>query len=126
MSYSMPSIDMAVLNTVLISEELAIVNLIHKNGVLKSSKPKPSKKNSDMMLVGQASYVWRMVAFQISPNGVHQCMPVTADWDIPMRSYDDRRKLTKELDILVDKVVNTVPKSQWYGIIRWGRALGAI
>lgn len=101
-----------------------ILNLIQKNGVLKASKPKATKKQSDPMLIGQAAYVWRMVAFQISPNPQHQCMPVCADFDIPVRNYDERREITKRLDILVDRIMNTVPVTQWHGILRWGGALG--
>lgn len=103
-----------------------ILDIIQKNGVLKASKPKATKKYSDPMLIGQAAYVWRMVAFQISPNPQHQCMPVCADWDIPVRSYDERREITKSLDYLVDRIVDTVDPRQWHGILRWGGALGYI
>jgi len=68
-------------------------------------------------------YVWRMVAFQISPMSQHQCMPVMDDQYIQLE-HDARRARCKELDELVDRIVNTVPKSEWHGINRWGRALG--
>ena len=124
----MPSLDMEkVRNSAPLplgpTEDL-ILDIIQKNGVLKASKPKVSKKYSDPMLIGQAAYVWRMVAFQISPNPQHQCMPVCADWDIPVRDYDERREITQRLDNLVDLIVNTVHPTQWHGILRWGNALG--
>ncbi len=124
-SRPMPTLDMTkLLSQELWSEEKDIISLIQKNGVLKASKPKATKKVSDPMLIGQAAYVWRMVAFQISPNPQHHCMPVCADFDIPVRSYDERRAITKKLDMLVDRIVNTVPATQWHGILRWGNALG--
>lgn len=92
-------------------------------GSLRSSKPKN----------GEAAYVWRMVAFQVSPISQHQCMPVTADFDMPARYWDrkadpdchnKRRDRTKELDQLVDALVNTVNKRQWHGVHRWAHALG--
>jgi hypothetical protein len=107
-------------------DDMKIVNLIHVNGRLKSSKPKMSKKHSDEMLVGMAAYVWRMVVFSLSMKREHQCMPVTADFDIPIRNYTERRELTKKLDVLADAVINTVPPTQWYGVHRWARALGKI
>ncbi len=68
-------------------------------------------------------YVWRMVAFQVSPVSQHQCMPVTDDLYLS-GDMDERRARAKELDRLIDAIVNTVPKAQWHGINRWGRALG--
>ena len=122
----MPTIPVEKLNDSLLnSEEQKIVDMIINKGVLRSSKPKVSKKNSDPVLIGKAAYVWRMVAFHISRNPQHQCMPVTADWDI-VGSFDERKEISKQLDVLVDKIVNTVPPTQWHGILRWGSALGML
>lgn len=91
-------------------------------GHLRSTKPKD----------GEAAYVWRMVAFNVSPNRQHQCMPMTADFDMPDHYWGDdgaakrRRARCKELDVLVDALVKAVPKEQWHGVRRWGHALGAI
>lgn len=90
-----------------------------RNGAnrLRASKPKVNDN-------GHSEYVWRNVAFSVSPVRAHQCMPVTADFAIKGLSFDDRRAVTKYLDTIVDEIVNSIPKSQWSGVMRWGRALG--
>jgi len=70
-------------------------------------------------LRGRSAYVWRMVAFLVSPHAPHHCMPVRAEFYLA--SY---RVEKSELDSLIDRIVNAVPKEQWSGVIRWGRALG--
>jgi hypothetical protein len=113
---------------ILTPEETEIVNLfIKQDGSVRKSKPKVTKENPKS---GIAAYVWRWVVFQISDIHAHQCMPVTCDFDLP--AYDENgkwscaiaREMGKQWMPLVDKLTNTVPKSQWYGINRWGRALG--
>jgi hypothetical protein len=96
---------------------------------LRSSKPTIKK---DDPRTGEASYVWRMVAFQVSPKPAHQCMPCTAEFDMaydfsdPQR-YEKRKARCKELDALVERIVmSCVPLRQQHGVIRWGRALGHI
>ena len=49
-----------------------IKEITGRDGTLRSSKPRD----------GNAAYVWRMVAFQISSNYRHHCMPVTADFGV--------------------------------------------
>jgi len=78
---------------------------------------------------GDVKYVWRMVAFQVSRNPQHWCMPVCADFDIdsPLRGVEGvryRAARAKVLDNLVDRIVNTIPKEQWHGINRWRGILG--
>lgn len=131
-------------------EERDIVKaIIGQQNRLRSSKP---KLDSDINRL--ASYVWRIVAFQISPNSQHHCIPMTAEFDLPAKYWpsgfptysdfnDPNRVLTEyeigaekariarkekiaQLNILIDKIVNTVPKSEWKGVIRWGRALGQL
>lgn len=72
---------------------------------------------------GRTAYIWRMVAFMVSPMAAHQCMPVTAEFDLD-GTFDSRREEAKRLDAIVDKVVNSIPVSEWHGVRRWGRALG--
>lgn len=74
---------------------------------------------------GRAAYIWRMVAFQISPNPKHQCVPVCADFDLP-GDFDSRRQESRYCDCIVNEIVNAVPKNQWHGVIRWGQAFGQI
>lgn len=107
--------------------------LIGRGGKLRSTKPKD----------GEAAYVWRMVAFMISPKREHQCMPVMADFgvmdvapkvtkfckymnkEITQTDFDWVRNRCKELDVIVDQIVDNIPKHQWHGVTRWGKALGA-
>lgn len=86
---------------------------------LRASKPKVQDN-------GYTEYVWRMVAFSVSPVRAHQCMPVTADFAMKGLSFDERRAVTKYLDTIADEIVNSIPKSQWVGVHTWGRALGYI
>lgn len=97
-----------------------------REGELRRSKPKD----------GTAAYVWRMVGFQISSDPRMQCMPVTADWGVeipadfqPGEEFDFRRRgayCRERLDPVVNAIVDLVPKSEWHGIRRWGRALGVL
>lgn len=75
---------------------------------------------------GKTAYVWRLVAFQLSSNPQHQCLPILADFDLPYAEFgsEEQKNLKQELENLVDIIVNSVPKSQWAGVRRWARALG--
>ena len=95
-------------------ESEAAQKIVGRGNRLRASKPKTC---------GKASYVWRMVAFQISPNRQHQCMPMCADFDIDGK-YDERKAITDKLDGLVKRIVDTVPSDQLHGVNRWGKALG--
>ncbi len=68
---------------------------------------------------GCAAYLWRMVAFSVSPISQHKCFPATAHFDLPGESEDDRRILAKEMDKLADKIVNSVKVTEWHGVQRW-------
>lgn len=108
-------------------------------GLLRASKPKIEYVLEDQYYKGvklsplrrptapsgYVAYLWRMVAFFISPVPQHQCMPCLAFCDLPEQN-DERRAKEKELDALADRIVDTFPKEQWKGVIRWGQALGQI
>ena len=47
------------------------------------------------------------------------------DWARMNRSVRHRAFLKEELDPISDALINTVDKSKWAGVLRWGRALGA-
>jgi len=117
------------------SEEVEILKRICIKGHLRATPPpKPKMKkvkdgedlfdyhfeyfSEEDQLRGHSRYVWRMVAFLVSPKSEHHCMPVLAQFDLA--SY---REEYLELDKLVDKIVEAIPKDQWGGVIRWGRAL---
>lgn len=105
-----------------------------KTGELRASKPPVAKQveGADKRYhyvteadanTGRTAYIWRMVAFYISPMSQHHCMPITCEWELP-GNFDERKVEAKALDAIVDKIVNSVPKEQWHGVIRWGKALG--
>lgn len=105
-------------------------------GRLRRSKPvmHAAAGTPQGILEGKASYVWRMLVFLTSREGRHQCMPVTADWDLSYTMYprgvktdhDAVRAEVKRLDAVVDEILETVPKTQWSGVRRWGRALTGV
>ena len=140
MTRQMPKIDVDKLQEILDPKEFAIVRRIIatrgvNKGCLRGSKPKV--QNHIDPLSGKSAYVWRMVAFLSSPNPQHACMPVTADFDLPIeyRDYEDsyegreqyrkdKRAMLKELDELVDKVAATMPMSE--GAMQWARGFGLV
>lgn len=106
-----------------------IVEIIIKDNKIRKTKP---KVNDNDPITGKAAYVWRMVVFYVSPNSRHHCMPVAADFDLP--AFDENgkwrtsiaREMAKELDVLVDKIVDLVPPEQRYGLNAWAKAFGKI
>lgn len=117
---SMPKINLQSLT----GEALFYAKLIVRpDGTLRASRPS-LKKGDDIRC---AAYVWRMVAFSISCDPKHHCMPCTAYCYLPRGlSHDERRQLEKHLDGVADVIINSVPKSDWHGVTRWGNALGYI
>lgn len=104
-----------------------IVKIIIKDNKIRKTKPKVNDP-----ITGKAAYVWRMVVFYVSPNSRHHCIPVAADFDLP--AFDENGKwraniaqeMAKELDVLVDKIVDLVPSEQRYGLNAWTKAFGKI
>jgi hypothetical protein len=106
--------------------------IVSKGNKLRASKP------SD----GEAQYVWRMVCFMISPKPAHHCMPTTHDFgvidmapkiakfckyrekEITQPDFDWVRNRCKELNVMVDKIVDNVKSSNRHGINRWAKAFG--
>lgn len=136
---TMPRINLDAID--LTTDERAIAERILNAGRLRASKPaikyevrmepmygKPGNPirphRYPDAIGGKAAYVWRMVAFTVSPKPAHHCMPCTADFDLPEEDCHARRAMTKELDVLVDRIVASVPKSEWHGITRWGQVFG--
>lgn len=93
---------------------------------LRTAKPfaKVNRDAPDAMFQGSANYVWRMLAFDYVGYHPHSCMPVTADWDIPIRDYEERRKYTKQLDDIIKRAESNLPLTMQRGTMVWGRALG--
>jgi len=124
---SMPKVNMEMVESASLNmEERDIVNIVvKKNTEVRASKPKVKDD-----VTGKAAYVWRMVCFSVSPKHQHHCMPVCADFDLPARNENGKwssalaREMAKELNKLVDLITDAIPKEEWYGIHRWGKAFG--
>jgi hypothetical protein len=128
------------------TEEAEIVRLCFKGKKneaikeLRKSKPKivesiyehnGRKFRKSEYTSGMAAYTWRMLAFYTCNSHPYCCMPVMADFDLPYttheENYQDKRKvLTDKCQVIIDKILEYIPKNDWKGIIRWGNALGAI
>ncbi len=123
-------------------ERKLVEKLLRPDSKLRLSKPSVPRKveirigpnrfdvsyrhiTEEAILAGEAAYVWRMVAFQISPEPRHHCMPALADNDMT-GSWEEKRERTEELDSLVERIVDSVHPSQWHGIRRWGQAMGQV
>lgn len=102
-------------------------NISKADGTIYSTKPKKAS--------GVEKYIWRNVVFQVSSVSAHQCLPVCAEFDLgedywkmsdgTNRSSSSKKLIREAYDKIVDNILNTIPKSQWAGIIRWGHALGS-
>ena len=142
---SMPKIDLVKLSGILSEEDMILVKGIvatqgKNKGCLRASKPKvtrtrvvDSSSNYGYRvevdpIEGQTAYVWRMVAFMISPKPAHHCMPCTVDFDLPVESIvgSEAKAMRAYLDWIVDVVVDSIPMNQWHGIRRWGNVLGVV
>jgi hypothetical protein len=70
-------------------------------------------------------YVWRELAFIMSPISAHHCMPVCNDFNLEYTSFDMRRKeQLAMLNNIVDKIYKSVPPHLLHGLKRWKNALG--
>lgn len=132
----------------LTGRDLEIAERVVFKGKLRHNKPQGD---------GEAAWVWRHLAFYVSPLSKHHCSPVMADLDIGPwgRSFEDmegststekleawkkwlssdermkelhdcsekRQVRKKELQVIVDRLMESVPKTQWHGVARWHRVL---
>jgi len=138
--YQMPVIDLSKIELTEAERKIAQRIINTKTGQLRASKPPvPPKvegaqiedslchvwnyRDEEGALAGRAAYVWRMVAFMISPMPAHQCMPVMAFCDLGGDTAE-RRAQEKELDALADQIVSSIPADQMHGVKRWAKALG--
>jgi hypothetical protein len=122
MKVSMPTIDVDQLP--LSEEDRDIVRRIVVKGHLRASAPPTRPITADS---GLAYYVWRMVAFYVSPNPRHHCMPVTADFYTPYKwGTPEQKELIARGDRIEKVIVASIPVSQWHGVRRWGQAFGMI
>jgi len=104
------------------AEKQEIINVVMKNGKgFRASKPKVDKTKP---ITGRIAFVWRMVGFMVSPNSRHWCMPVTAEFDLCDEDWNNRKEVIEDLNVIVNEIVDSVPKEKRYGVNRWGKALG--
>jgi hypothetical protein len=132
--FSMPLINPALFS----GEELELVSGIvshqgKNKGRLRASKPKLEweayekdgrKLRRPTLKTGSVAFLWRMVAFAISPVYKHHCLPIMADFDLPY-SYGtpEYKALRDRLQALADKVEASILPGQRHGTVRWARAL---
>lgn len=122
-----------------------VLAITKRDGSIYSSKP--------VNATGLEKYIWRHVVFTVSPKNQHHSFPVTADFDlydwleenyndvltryefrklneIDKKYYHTAYNKAKELKDWIreieDEIINLIPKDQWHGINRWGKALGKI
>jgi len=110
----MPTIDLMALWRQLPAEDMALIRRIVKPGSyeLRGSRP----KLHDSAESRHAAYVWRMVVFMVSPNAQHHCIPTTCFWWLPA---DTDGKVMQRLNNLVNKITDTVPPEEWWGVRAW-------
>ena len=132
MTDNMPKVDLEAAKSKLAdnAEGLAILDiLIKKDSTLRASKPKVT----DDPITGKAAYIWRMVCFMVSPKRQHQCMPMTADFDLPAIDPEKgkwgctaAREMAKTLKPIEDAIIDAVDRTEWAGVIRWGEIFGVL
>lgn len=140
----MPTINTSTLTDLTAEEQAILAIVIKKDGTLRASKPTLGKKTKvrnpaepansyyshsyvwatdEERTKARAAYVWRMVAFALSPHPEHQCMPTTASFDLD-ESGAESRAMEKKLDAFADRIVRCVPVRQQAGTMRWAQAYG--
>jgi len=109
--------------------EKILAIIVKKDGTVRASKP---KVKADDPVTGKAAYIWRMVCFLTSPKRAHQCMPCTADFDLP--AFDETGKwrtqialeMCRALKPIENAIIDNIAKEEWHGVKTWGRVLGKV
>jgi len=143
----MPNLPFNKMCAVCTDDEAKIIRAAQnrRNGSLRASKPFSKidfdGNEEDALYKASANYVWRMLCFDYCGFRPHNCMPITADWDIGAVFYvkqnrdeyaDYKERLAAEtsvrdvLDALIKKVEAVLPVTAQAGVMQWGQALGMI
>ncbi len=97
----------------------------YRTTTLSSGREITTKTRTPEEVTGKAAYLWRMVAFEVSPDRRHSCMPVMAFCDLPDReSREERCELENELNALAAKICDTIHPADRHGLKRWASAFG--
>lgn len=117
----MVRIDLAKLHRdsdILAHEYMMISRIANSDWTLRRTKPYAQKPISYHCAC--ATYIWRMTAFYLSKIETHQTQPFWAFMYLPNDLPDEDFKiLVERLNFLVNKIIQTVPVSEWYGVNRW-------
>ncbi len=128
--YNMPELDLSKAD--LTPAELALAQGIiakqgKNKGCLRATKPRVTFDPTTRQVTagGEAAYIWRMVAFAISPKREHKCLPVTATFDLPGTWGDEQRALADRLNAIADKIAATAGSAAWQrgGMAQWARLI---
>lgn len=102
---------------------------------LRTSKPYPLidfNSEGAILFEASANYIWRMLCFDYCGFRPHNCMPITADWDIGAvfhkRTYinNTEKSVRVALDALIKHAESALPITAQKGVMQWGRALEMI
>lgn len=133
---SMPIINLDAANLTKEEQELAKGIVNPRTGALRATKPQvkvidhgidPDDPNGYYHIYthegGRTAYIWRHVAFMVSPRRQHQCMPTLDFCDLD-GTMEEIREESAKLRNIADRIVETVPAEQQHGLHRWARAFG--
>jgi hypothetical protein len=98
-----------------------------KSGTLRASKPFRTidPDADDALFKACANYVWRMLCFDLVASRPHNCMPVTADWDLRIVLNDHSirpgpaRTAKDKLDATITRAESALPPGSLRGALSW-------
>lgn len=78
MNTMMPAVNLDDLKTKLDAKQWSMVRdcFVNRGGIYRLRSSRPTKAS------GSVQYIWRMIAFTVSPNPQHHCIPMGADFYI--------------------------------------------
>lgn len=132
--YEMPVFDENAVSRLETEFEKDIFSIITKSNVLRRTFPSGKKFEEIVETFAMKHnlphnegkwvlyFVWRNVAFYISPCREHQCLPFVAYFKYSDELFRDR-EYVKFLEKVVDNITNLIPPQQWHGVRRWAGLL---
>lgn len=93
---NMPPLDPNAIADLTSAERELLALCVHK-GQLRRTKPDVKLHH------GRAAYLWRMLAFGLSPHRVHHCFPICADLDmVPPITAEETKAAIEQADAETD------------------------